>query len=229
METTDLIDIAETERAVFVGQTGSGKTTLSESLLKMYPYVISIDEKAEYPEKFYLPNATVVRSPAEVVEVGNYLSEQPFRPMIYQPEPEYWNMESYDAVFHYVYRRRNTRVHVAEIYAVMRGTTFPPWYQAILTRGRSLRISCISETQRPSRIPVSVLSEAQHYCIFPLHMPEDRERMAGIVGKEVLKGNSNPFSFWYYKVGGGPPKEYIMEERSVSRILSRRANPEYAV
>ena len=218
---TEIVDIEETERAVFVGRTGSGKTLLAKSLLVTYPHVLAIDEKAE----FRLPRDIVVNRLDDLPGVLDEMKNRPFHPVIYQPEPEFWNIESYNEVFRLVYLRRHMTVYVDEIYAVMKSLTFPHWYQAVLTRGRSLGIRTISCTQRPSRIPISVLSESEHYAVFQLQMEEDRAKMAGLIGREVLAEKIPEHSFWYYNVGQtGPAERYIIGGNSVSRILSWQGN-----
>lgn len=213
---TDIVDVKETERAVFVGRTGSGKTLLAKSLLVTYPHVLAIDEKAE----FRLPRDIIVNRLDDLPAVLDEMKHRPYEPVIYQPEPEFWNIDSYNEVFRLVYLRRHMTVYVDEIYAVMKGLIFPHWYQAVLTRGRSLEIRTISCTQRPSRIPISVLSESEHYAVFQLQLEDDRAKMAGLIGKEALR-EIPKHSFWYYNVGqDGPAQPYIMEETSVRRILS---------
>jgi hypothetical protein len=82
------------------------------------------------------------------------------------------------------------------------GTTgqSPFWLKAILTRGRSKHIRSINCTQRPFSVPLGILTEAEHYCVFRLTMQDDRKRMASIIGPEVLAEPPDRYSFWYYNV-----------------------------
>jgi ABC-type dipeptide/oligopeptide/nickel transport system ATPase component len=199
----EIIDIQRDQRAIFVGRTGSGKSTLAASLLTQFPYVVVIDEKG----RFQLPWSRTAKTPAELFRQ----EIKPFEPQIYKPDLPHWQLEEYDKVFRWVFERQNTTLYVDEIGAAVNGPNSPPYYGGCITRGRELNIRVISGTQRPSRIPINLLSEADHYVMYSLQWEDDRKRMAQLMGEEVLIPLTDPHAFYYYEVGGGPARQYILD------------------
>lgn len=197
----DIVDIGPKERAVFVGRTMSGKTTLAKHLLPQYPFVVVIDPKGT----FELPGSRIATTPEEL----RRLPVQPYEPQIYRPHEQYWTVDAYDEVFRTVYQRRNTTCYVDEVYGVMRGPQVPLYYRAIITRGAELHIRVISATQRPSRIPLEILTESDHYVLYTLTAEDDVKRMAEHMGQTVLEPLTVEHSFYYYRVGGqNAPRVY---------------------
>lgn len=177
------------------------------------PNVFGIDEKGE----FNLPDARIVETP----EGLNRMRAGDNRPILYRPKPAYWADEWYDAVFRWVYERRHTTLYVDEIYAVMKHSgRAPQWLQACLTRGRSLGITCVNATQRPFAVPISILSEAKHYFVWPLPMEDDRKRMKQICGPEVARDPGQDYAFHYFTRAAGHPRRnqpaevYLLNSKS---------------
>lgn len=170
--------------------TGCGKTTLARELLSQWPHVFAIDAKGD----FTLPGARVVTDPRNLSSVR----ARDERAVIYRPAPKWWRPDVYNAVLRWVYERENCTLYLDELYAVVPNAgAIPSWLQAVLTRGRSLRIRTLMATQRPYRIPISCLSESEHRFTFRLHMVDDRRRMAELCGPEVMQVLDNPHAFWY--------------------------------
>lgn len=202
--------IAETERALLVGRTGSGKSTLARALLSQWAHVVVIDAKGD----FDLPHGRVIQDPRELSKIK---TRSP-APILYRPRPEFWHSEVYDAVFRWIYERRNTTVYVDEVFAVMdeRTARAPHWLNAILTRGRSLKIRTLLAAQRPFRVPLSILSESEHRFMFELNLSDDKKRMAELMGPEVLAPLANEHGFYYYNVKkpGAGVRQYLLQTRS---------------
>lgn len=60
----------------------------------------------------------------------------------------------------------------------------------LLTRGRSLGISMVSATQRPTWVPLEVYSESTHLFLWKTNVKEDRDRLSslnGVVDPSVIK------------------------------------------
>jgi DNA helicase HerA-like ATPase len=85
--------------------------------------------------------------------------------------------------------------------------TIPAWYKGALTRGMELGVGVWSLTQRPSTIPISILSESTHYFIFRLNAISDRKRLVDYTGQTEFLEMNEKRVFWYYNtVDGKPPQ-----------------------
>jgi hypothetical protein len=90
---------------------------------------------------------------------------------------------------------------------------------AYMSRGRALGKAAIIVSQAPASIPLTVIRNAERFAIFDLPLDDDRERMAGVVGRyttEVRNGEVvrvdlrdrktlGKFQFWYSGPGTEQP------------------------
>lgn len=186
---------------ILVGKTGSGKTTLALALLPAFEHVLVIDPIHVLADRLPLLEGddqrnrdgyVICTSPAELAEAGRSHAK-----LLYQPDPEHMNWEAYDTVYHWVFNRKHTMVYTDEGLRVMRPSgQAPPYMEACYTAGRQRGVGMMTATQRPSKVDLRVLSEAEHYVCFRLKLRQDRERMAELMGDEVLTSPKG-FSFWY--------------------------------
>lgn len=185
--------IKPSEHVFIAGKTGTGKTWLARKYLARYKHVVCLDTKGTtvWPEVDF----ALVESLAELGGV-----DKP--KIIYRPNVNEMTEEFYDAFFKWVYFRRNTIVWIDEVMSIGSPHKMPFYLKACLTRGRELNIGVWSLTQRPSGIPTLTMSEATHFIVFDLNMPQDREKIASITGTpEFLEKPSvkyGKYSFWYY-------------------------------
>jgi energy-coupling factor transporter ATP-binding protein EcfA2 len=201
----DFIDIEPSHRAVFIGMTGTGKTELAKAIVPQYPYLVVLDGKAELD----LPNARYAHSPEDFGKIPF----RPYEPIIYQPDTQFWDRDSWDQVFMSCYLRKNHTIYVDEIYCVVENNVAPRMYLACVTRGRSRNIRTISGSQRPVWIPKVVLTEAEHHVLFTLQNPDDRKIMAGYMGEKVLLDLTDEHSFYYYGKRSGAVRECLLKLR----------------
>jgi len=197
------IKLGRNDRGVLIGATGCGKTTLARFLIEDVnkPYSVVYDPKisesiGKWPHTFYY-------------DFGQ-LQEAEERRLIYRPPVE----EEQDAYaqnrfFQWVYWREHTRLYVDEAYALLGGSNPSFYLQACLSRGRERGISTLIATQRPSRIPLITLSEAEHFYIFRLNLPQDQRRIEEITGitvEEQLSLEQFQFFYWNAITGRHPVK-----------------------
>ncbi len=193
-----------TDRAVFVGQTGSGKTTLARVLLRSRPWVVVLDVKGTLAWREYKLVRRLKHLPARPEEAPR---------VIYRPTHEELRSESVmDALAWWVYERGNTTLYVDELYGYLEpfGGGIAPGLHACLTRGRERGVEVWCSTQRPFRIPLSVLSESEHVYVFRLKVREDRRRVEEVTGiDEELIARLPKHHFYYAPQDGdyiGPMK-----------------------
>jgi hypothetical protein len=182
------------ERAVFVGQTGSGKTTLARVLLRSRPYVVVLDVKGtlHWAQDGYVLVRKLAKLPADPRIAPR---------VVYRPEPkELRDERTMDALAWWVYERQNTTFYVDEVYGYLEpfGGGLAPGLHACLTRGRERGVEVWCSTQRPYRIPISVLSESENVYVFRLKVSEDRKRMQEVTGiDEALIARLPKYHFYY--------------------------------
>lgn len=185
------ISINPSERVYLAGMTGSGKTTLARSFLANVNRLVVIDTKFNLdPDEW---QAQIVR------DVPRLPADGDGRYIVRSEDPE--------ALGAGLLRLRDYYLYVDEIFSV-----FPSALKAsrewrsIWTAGREFNIGVWAGSQRPTMIPNVIKTEANHYFIFRLQLPEDRQTMRGIVGIDIprLRGHefiyANPATETYLQV-----------------------------
>lgn len=193
------IVVKSNDRAAIVGATGSGKTFLAQYLTwNVKRFVVcdpkgtlrgrwGLEEWSERTRDLLLDGKPVrVRIPAPVVVRSK---EDP------DWEPFLWD----------VYDAGNCLLYVDEVYGVVPIGRKSQALNAIYTRGRELGIGAIACSQRPSWIPLELLSESSWFFMFRLLLDEDRKRMAAMMGPAVTDPIRDPYGFWTFQTGWDEP------------------------
>lgn len=177
---------------MIIGMTGSGKTFLAEKILQHREYVVVYDLKGEIDWRGYQVVTTL--------EQAMQLEPEKYPKLIFKPDFERteYGKEQAEEFFKWVYKRRNCTLYVDEVMSACYRGYITYWLQVIMTRGRELNISFIGSTQRPKSIPMSMLSESQHWAIFHLSMKEDADRVEKTFGIETEKIQALPDYHFYY-------------------------------
>ena len=118
-------------------------------------------------------------------------------PLIYRPSlaecakgiPWFWA---------WVWYRENTTVYVDEVSSITKPLNPPVEFARCIQQGRSKHISVWCGTQRPSKIPTIIMSEAEHDFIFRLRNLADRKRMAQYSDDATLLYPPAGHECWYY-------------------------------
>lgn len=190
--------IKTNERVAFVGKTGSGKTYAARSLLRHSSRLIVFDSKGTVNNDEWR-TTDWNRVSAWKLKRGNDIR-------IRVPHPLDGNYEPY---FKAAYEAGNCTIYIDEMYGVIGRSTRPEQYlTAVYTRGRELGIGVWAATQRPSWVPLFMLSEADWLFCFRLQMHEDRKRMAELMGEELRMENIAKYHFWLYNGEWDSPKLY---------------------
>jgi len=179
--------IKSNERLAVLGKTGSGKTTWAlKRVWEPLSSVVFYDWKNQHAADL---NAPVVESLEEVREA--LFAEKPehrVEKLVYVPDPFEKSTEKFDQLCELVWRKGNTHLIADELKGVYQeGGGVKPitdHHDAIMTRGRARGIGMTNLSQRPKRIPLESISEAEHVIAFRLNLADDRKRLGEVFGSE---------------------------------------------
>lgn len=181
------------DRVFLVGHTGSGKTVFMTQALAGVSSAVIWDSKHELE----LPGYAISDNPEDAGRLAR---------VIIRPGPAGDTPEDFDRAARLAFERGHTTwcVDEASVHAgAFRRLVYHP---AILRMGRSRRVGAWQLAQRPAWVPLEFMSEAEHYVAFCLQLPEDRKRMAGLMGPEALTLDQVP-PYWFLYKGIGQPAQ----------------------
>lgn len=194
------IKMGRNDRASLIGATGTGKTTLAR-------YLIEDTDKRHSVVYDNKPSEAIGQwgPPHKLIENYEELEIAEEERLIYRPPlPETLDAERQDRFFQWIYERQYCRLYIDEAGSLRGGTTPSYHLQACLCRGREKGISTITGTQRPARIPLVLLSEAEHFYIFRLNLLADRQRIGELTGISVDRQTDlRQYEFFYFNALAG--------------------------
>jgi hypothetical protein len=197
------------DRTAVLGRTGSGKTTFSCWLLSGTNFreqrAVIYNTKGDklINEIAALPGAKPIDISETPEDVGLH---------IYNPRPD--QQKEIDASFRRIWELQDCLVYVDEGYMI----EVEAGFNALLTQGRSRKISMIVCSQRPAWISKYVFSEASYISVFQLQHLGDRKNVAQFVPLDINYRLPRHCSFWYdvgehtlYRLSPVPPAPVIVE------------------
>lgn len=201
------------DRGVLIGKTGGGKTTLARFLIEdpIKPYSVVWNPK----------NApSIAKWKEEQLTSLQRVKESDAHRIIYTPAPDLAeDADNQWEFFYWIYERRHTRLYIDEATSIKwHGGQVPKPLVAVLNRGRERGVSTLTATQRPSQIPMNVLSESEHYYIFKVLLPQDRQRIEAVTGLSVEEQDDlKDYQFYYFNVSRGLlPRKLILSKGVVN-------------
>lgn len=192
------------ERFCVVGKTGSGKTYLAKRLIwDAFDHCIFYDWKHHHYDEL---NAPVLQT---VDEVRQALAPDDLERRVskFVFAPKGLGMETWNEVCKIAWDAGNIHILSDELKGIYQnnGRTSPisKYHEYILTRGRVRGVGITGVSQRPKKIPMETISEAEHLFIFRLNLKDDRDRVAEVIGREggIKAGKLSHHHFLYYNTG----------------------------
>lgn len=196
--------IKRNDRTLIVGQTESGKTFVAERLLEPAERLVVFDAKGNLKERFHLQEMS--RKNRRKLEKGG-----PIRLQIPQPTMSLNDLPLYyEEVIEELMYYGNLTVYMDETSRVTGYTNnVLPQFGRMYTQGREVnQVGVVASIQRPSRMPMILFSEAQHFLAFRLNLDADRKRMAETMGETVRTPILDKHGFYYYNFTMREPVYY---------------------
>lgn len=197
--------IPSNKHVLVCGMTGTGKSFLTEQYTKGYRYVVKLDTKGETDER-HLEG----KSAWEGLEEGKdfticrhleELDEIDTDKIIYVPDFEEQNEDTFDMFFKWIFERGNTVLWIDELMSIGTVFKYPKNLKRIYTQGRSKNVGVWACTQRPSGIPDCSPANSSYFFVFDMMLPQDRKKMSESTGTTEMMKLPEGYNFWYYKLG----------------------------
>ena len=191
--------IKPNEHVFVAGMTQSGKTFLTQTYLANYTQQIYVlDTKGAFNWN------QVPDSEKEIITNLSQITSTTKKKVIYRPVWEELTQEFYNSFFEFCMKRRNCIIVIDEVMQVCPSAIkIPEWYKGALTRGMELQVGVWSLSQRPSSIPIVVMTEATHYFIFKLNSVDDRKRIVQYTGHQEFLQIMEKKDFLYFNTATG--------------------------
>lgn len=186
------------KHAVIVGQNGSGKSQqLINLALANKQKVVVLDTKLDDDFLFLAVGNEVLQVVESYREMIDLLNSGQFHYLIVRPQTfELDNPTALDNYLVVLSKCRNLSVFIDEAYSFHKSGRAGPGYTAILTRGRSRKLSLIVCTQRPCWISVFTFSESTTIYAYFLSVERDRKILYDYIGEQNFDELAE---FCYYK------------------------------
>lgn len=128
---------------------------------------------------------------------AEFLKAWPASPrIILRPGPGEDRRKWLDASCWHVFRHGETALNLDDTMGVVSANQSAPGLDACLGQGREIGITGIVCTQRPSKIPPAIISEADHFFVFVLNRRDDREAAAETIGDYGQPSVKYAFVYW---------------------------------
>lgn len=179
------------DRVAIIGRSGTGKSVLLRSLMSRYSTAVLLDPKrtADFGGWAHLEGARDFgrdwprHHPRAIARPGLLEDERTWA----------------DAVCRRIYTVGRCAAGLDELPAGVSESRPLVWLDVLLKRGRELGITTYVATQRPRRIPLDVIAQAEHVFVFDLNNPSDVAFMADTLG--AYDHPRTPHGFWYWRPG----------------------------
>jgi ABC-type dipeptide/oligopeptide/nickel transport system ATPase component len=217
------IGLKRGDRALVVGQSGSGKTFLSLQLARALPRpVLIVDTKwsgeiARAAKKYGWTIDT-----EDVPELNEGV-------VVWRPGPDLLaDPMGIDAVLDNLVRNQQIcSVYIDELYQLHRQGRAGPGIIGLYTRGREMGFTTLACSQRPAWVSQFCKTEASHYIVMRLLLPDDRKNMAEMMGAPQIRDTALEKRWYWYAAQGEQPilmRPYKIPPQ-LQKVLDAKENP----
>lgn len=197
--------IPTNKHVLICGMTGTGKSFLAENYLRTYDYVVKLDTKDETDERLREGlsawEGLVEGKDFTIVRRLEDLDEADTKKIIYVPDYDEQNEDTFNAFFTWCFSRENTIIWVDELMSVGTVQSYPRALGRCMTQGRSKGVAVWACTQRPSGIPAIVPANSSYFFVFDMALPQDRKKLVETTGMVEMYEQPGGYNFWFYKMG----------------------------
>jgi len=200
---------------VFIcGSTGTGKSFLAKLYTSKLKDVYVLDNKGTFTFTPFL-HSDKVKIYTDFKDLQKHKDDD-ITHVIYRPNIYENNSEFYEQFLEMCYNKGNCNVLIDEAMAICTSSNIPFWYKSLLTKGRELKISVWSCSQRPAQLSNFVLTESKHWFIFRLNAVNDRKKIVDCSGNDsfAIKITGHYFLYKNMDTLRKPTKSIIKFKRS---------------
>ncbi|MFQ5531333.1 MAG: hypothetical protein ACE5ES_01830 [Candidatus Nanoarchaeia archaeon] len=195
------LKIYNSDRIFIAGKSGSGKSYLAKEIFKALNRLVLVD----YKHEVIIGGFGIIKSYSEFLD----LVQKGHTKIIMRPSGTHEQINSeLSKIETYIFNKGNWTIAFDEL--TKREKNFmdlPPSLDNIVRMGRSRGVGIIVIHQRPSRLELGFMSEAEHFFIFTLNLRVDKDKMRGVIGDENIglidKLDWDKHEFVYYSVREG--------------------------
>ncbi len=222
--TAQAIEIGTDQRIYIVGRTRSGKSYLARHLFRSIKRFVVCDPKNALGKwKLQDWNHETEKLLREGEPMRVRIVGEPFADPL-----DFWD-DMLRRLFAIGEQTGQLFVYVDEVFLLSggEGAKFPQGLRAIWTNGGGIGIGACAVSQFPRFIPKYLISEAEHFFVFRLTLPEHRkyvadwtdERLASPIPKDDEHG------FYYYSIFGDDPVYFPKLEKGHGEGWGEIAEP----
>jgi hypothetical protein len=191
------INILPNQRIFIAGMTRTGKSFLVFNVI--LPLFLSLGVAVviyDFKWEIHLPGAVYFHDPADFAKNPNQ------KLIIYQPRSG--SDQEFNLLCARILIRKNTVFLIDDISTHAPAGRIQIHQSNILRLGASLGIGNINLCQEATGVNNFLIKQANHYFVFRLPGPSDREKMVKVMGEKVLEVPPE-YHFWYFTHGMPEP------------------------
>lgn len=170
------------EHVALIGPTGSGKTTLSLHLLELRQYVTAFATKPRDPVLM-----TLKKQNYKLMKEWKNIDPELIPKRLLWPDASKLysaatQRKQFREAFDNIYPQGGWCVYVDELWYIIHHLKLELEIRTFLLQGRSMEISLIVCTQRPSRVPLEVYDQSTHLFFWSDADEVNLKRISGLAG-----------------------------------------------